>query len=209
MRTQRNIDGAYFRTQRNGKWENVCFTDLTQEERDKVMDGRSTEWLASMVNYLADQIQEIGDLFDIVGGVMVVNKKLFVFKCITFFEHPVPCKYRSRDSYKGLLMCCHSCENYESCENRCRNMVHKCGKTVIEEVHEKKPVVEREPIEKISYRIIQYDKNGDKLAVYDSYKDAAQAVGVSESFLCRAARGVVKSAGGYLWGREVIEDERV
>ena len=63
----RNLDGVYFRIERNGKWGNVCFTDLTQEERDKVMDGRSKEWLASMVNYLADCIQDIGEEFDLSG----------------------------------------------------------------------------------------------------------------------------------------------
>ena len=28
----RNLDGVYFRVQRDGKWGNTCFSDLTQEE---------------------------------------------------------------------------------------------------------------------------------------------------------------------------------
>lgn len=66
MRIQRNLDGCYFRVKRDEKWENVCFTDLTQKERDDVMDGRSSEWLASMVNYLADVINGIGEELDLV-----------------------------------------------------------------------------------------------------------------------------------------------
>ena len=37
---QRNLDGVYFRMERDGKWTNVCFSDLTEEEMDKVMKER-------------------------------------------------------------------------------------------------------------------------------------------------------------------------
>ena len=30
----RNLDGIYFRVQRDEKWENACFSDLTQEEME-------------------------------------------------------------------------------------------------------------------------------------------------------------------------------
>lgn len=67
MHGQRNLDSCYFRVERNGKWKNICFTDLTQEERDKVLDGRSERWLKSLINYLADRIIAIGEDLDIVG----------------------------------------------------------------------------------------------------------------------------------------------
>ena len=142
-------------------------------------------------------------------------KRLYAIKCIAFLDHPGHCKYNASGCYEGLLMCCHSCERYGYCLDRCKNMVHKCGKTAIEEVYEKKHAAVREekearrtmPTEKKRYRIIQYDRNGVKLAVYYSYKDASEAIGVSDSFISRAARGVAKSAGGYLWERELIEDE--
>ena len=63
---KRELDGAYFRVERNGKWESVCFTDLTSDERDEVCEGRTAEWLKSMVDVLADKVREIGDQFDIV-----------------------------------------------------------------------------------------------------------------------------------------------
>lgn len=28
----RKLDGVYFRIKRNDKWENVCFSDLTEED---------------------------------------------------------------------------------------------------------------------------------------------------------------------------------
>lgn len=65
----RNLDGAYFRVERNGKWESICFTDLTMEERNKVMEkNKDVQWLMSMCKYLADTIREIGDALNIFGG---------------------------------------------------------------------------------------------------------------------------------------------
>ena len=62
----RHLDGVYFRVRRNGKWQNVCFTDLTIEERDDVCEGRSAEWFKSLAYHLADRIQRIGEELDLV-----------------------------------------------------------------------------------------------------------------------------------------------
>ena len=48
MDIQRNLDGVFFRVQRNNKWMNVCFSDLTDEEMNTILAGRSTEWLKEM-----------------------------------------------------------------------------------------------------------------------------------------------------------------
>lgn len=64
---KRNLDGIYFRVERDGKWDNVCFSDLTDEERNKVMDGRTDEWLRQMCCLLANTIRNIGEQFDIVA----------------------------------------------------------------------------------------------------------------------------------------------
>lgn len=64
----RKLDGYYFRVQRNGKWESVCFSDLTDEERDGVLKGRDEQWLISMVKGLASTIRTIGDQLDLMGG---------------------------------------------------------------------------------------------------------------------------------------------
>lgn len=34
----RELDGCYFRIQRDGKWQNICFSDLTEIERDDEFD---------------------------------------------------------------------------------------------------------------------------------------------------------------------------
>lgn len=50
----RNLDGCYFRVERDGKWQSICFSDLTAAERDKVTEGKTAEWLKSLCYHLAD-----------------------------------------------------------------------------------------------------------------------------------------------------------
>ena len=64
----RNLDGCYFRVQRGGQWQNICFSDLTEEERDTVCKGRSAKWLQSLAYHLARCLHSIGDEFGISGG---------------------------------------------------------------------------------------------------------------------------------------------
>ena len=64
---KRNLDGVFFRIQRDGKWDNICFSDLTAEEKEDVGHGRSTEWWKSLAFIMADCLKKIGDQFDIVA----------------------------------------------------------------------------------------------------------------------------------------------
>ena len=41
----RDIDGVYFRIERDGEFQNLCFSDLTTEERRKVMEVYSLKTL--------------------------------------------------------------------------------------------------------------------------------------------------------------------
>lgn len=59
--TKRDLDGVYFRTRRDEKWCDICFSDLTEEERKEVMENRSIDWLKS----LANAIRNIGDQLDL------------------------------------------------------------------------------------------------------------------------------------------------
>lgn len=61
----RNLDGLYFRIQRNGKWCNVCFSDMTPEEIEEVTKDRPVEWWKSVAIHLAECLKEVGDQFDI------------------------------------------------------------------------------------------------------------------------------------------------
>lgn len=63
----RNLDGCYFRVERNGKWQDICFSDLTREEQKLMLKSKNEEWLKSLCFYLAYVIKDIGDKLDIIG----------------------------------------------------------------------------------------------------------------------------------------------
>ena len=62
----RNLDGVYFRIKRDDTWQNICFSDLSDDEMEEVMKDRPIEWLQSMCKILGKTIREIGDQLDIV-----------------------------------------------------------------------------------------------------------------------------------------------
>lgn len=62
---QRNLDGVYFRMERDGKQTDVCFSDLTEEEMDKVMKDKEGEWLKRLCKHLARALKSIGDQLDL------------------------------------------------------------------------------------------------------------------------------------------------
>ena len=61
----RKLDGVYFRIKRNDKWENVCFSDLTEEDMLDVMSGKDETWLKSLFVILGKRIKTIGDELDL------------------------------------------------------------------------------------------------------------------------------------------------
>lgn len=64
----RDLDGIYFRVKRGKRWESICFSDLTDEEMDAVLEGRDEEWLKSVCKILGRTIKRIGDELDICSG---------------------------------------------------------------------------------------------------------------------------------------------
>lgn len=81
MKTKRNLSGIYFRVknEETGKFENVVFEDLSEEQQDEVMNGRSEEWLKSLAKGLANTLNNIGEQFDLnaqwYGEKLNVNNK--------------------------------------------------------------------------------------------------------------------------------------
>ncbi len=65
---KRNLDGAYFRVNRDGEWQKICFSDLTDEEMDAVLNGQTTIWLMSLCKHLGQVLRYIGNEFDIRCG---------------------------------------------------------------------------------------------------------------------------------------------
>ena len=66
---QRNLDGVYFRVKRDGKWGNVCYSDMEQQEREEVVAARIADrtpeeqaaWWRSLADILADQLYDMGE----------------------------------------------------------------------------------------------------------------------------------------------------
>ena len=67
MTINRELDNIYFRVKRGKYWESICFSDLSDEEMDKVLEGHSVEWLKNTCKILGRTIKRIGDEQDIVG----------------------------------------------------------------------------------------------------------------------------------------------
>lgn len=65
----RELDGVYFRIKRDDKWDNICFSDLTEEEMNEVLKDKDIEWLKSLCIILGKTLKEIGDYFDIYSGI--------------------------------------------------------------------------------------------------------------------------------------------
>ena len=63
----RELDGIYYRVERDGKWCNRCFTDLTTDEQEEMIKKYDAEGLKRMVMLLAKILRDIGDIFNIVA----------------------------------------------------------------------------------------------------------------------------------------------
>lgn len=62
----RNLDSIYFRVERNGKHENVCFSDLEPNEIEEIGAGRSAEWWKNVALHLKQQLNIIGEACNLV-----------------------------------------------------------------------------------------------------------------------------------------------
>lgn len=62
---KRNLDGVFLRVQRNSKWENVCFSDLTEEEMNRELENKPEDWLKRLCIRLANVLKEIGEEYNI------------------------------------------------------------------------------------------------------------------------------------------------
>ena len=71
---QRNLDGVYFRVNRDGKWLNVCYSDMTEDERNTVIyDRMSDKPMDEQVGYykrlaeiMADSLYDMGEQLGVV-----------------------------------------------------------------------------------------------------------------------------------------------
>lgn len=61
----RNLDGVYFRIKRDDEFQNICFSDLTDEEMDDVLKGKNIQWVSGLCKILGKTLKNIGDQLDI------------------------------------------------------------------------------------------------------------------------------------------------
>ena len=64
---RRDLDGCFFRVQRDGKWFSLCWTDLTKEERESFTKDKDIYWLGRMLEYITEEYRKTGDQLDIYG----------------------------------------------------------------------------------------------------------------------------------------------
>ena len=57
----RELDGIYFRVERDGKWCNRCFSDLTVTEREKVLEDYDVDGAKRMCCIITDALRRLGD----------------------------------------------------------------------------------------------------------------------------------------------------
>ena len=62
----RNLDGYYFRVKRGDGYDNICWSDLTREEKERMIERYDIEALRRFCIGLGEVIKEIGDSCDIV-----------------------------------------------------------------------------------------------------------------------------------------------
>lgn len=54
----RYLDGIYFRVKRDGKYENICFSDLTEEEMRNFLNEKDKGYKDSLIAYLRKYINK-------------------------------------------------------------------------------------------------------------------------------------------------------
>lgn len=58
---ERNLDGMYYRVERNGEKVNRCFTDLTVKEQERVLGEYDADALRNACYHLAACLRRLGD----------------------------------------------------------------------------------------------------------------------------------------------------
>jgi hypothetical protein len=67
MPIKRDLDGVYFRVMRDGKPENLCWTDLVWEDRiEFARKNNNEDWLIRMIQIMNGVAMEIHDTFPMV-----------------------------------------------------------------------------------------------------------------------------------------------
>ena len=61
----RNLSGIYFRAEVDGKWQPVCFEDLTREQQLNILKEKNIKFITELAIGLALELKTIGEKFNI------------------------------------------------------------------------------------------------------------------------------------------------
>jgi hypothetical protein len=64
---ERKLSGVFVRIERGGKWVNMDFADLTEDEMKTFLAKKDTAWITGLAVILACTIRELGDEFNIIA----------------------------------------------------------------------------------------------------------------------------------------------
>lgn len=62
----RKLDGAFFRIKRDGKYQNICFSDMNTEEKLQVLNGKDIDFVKRLCLTMSEELRRLGDKFDFV-----------------------------------------------------------------------------------------------------------------------------------------------
>lgn len=65
---KRSLDGVYYRVKRNGEWLNICYSDLTQEERDSCTAKYTLAQMKGLADLMADALRHVGDTLNVIAS---------------------------------------------------------------------------------------------------------------------------------------------
>ena len=55
------MDSVYSRVKRNGTWDSICFSDLTEEEMEDVFKDKNVDWYQQLCKILAGRLRSIAE----------------------------------------------------------------------------------------------------------------------------------------------------
>ena len=59
--SQYEMDDVYFRVKRNGTWDSICFSDLTDEEMEDVFKDKNVDWYQQLCKILAGRLRSVAE----------------------------------------------------------------------------------------------------------------------------------------------------
>ena len=59
--SQYEMDSVYSRVKRNGTWDSICFSDLTEEEMEDVFKDKNVDWYKQLCKILAGRLRSIAE----------------------------------------------------------------------------------------------------------------------------------------------------